>query len=192
MEASPPRRPTIRHKSPPPQPPFSRQRQSSHSARLPELSPLISSRSRGKMALDVLHGIELEKRLCLIIGEGEAVRHTHIRADDEGRSASVRALVTKTVQPSEFGVAERTGWKAAVEVWANPIGLEKMTVGIEPLNYPPHLIGQREAVLAAGGGMGQAEMYMTLQAETAQVIEQEVESEIQPIDGEARLGSMAP
>jgi len=29
---------------------------------------------------------------------------------------------------------------------------------------------------------------MTLQAETAQVIEQEVESEIQPIDGEARLG----
>lgn len=29
---------------------------------------------------------------------------------------------------------------------------------------------------------------MPLQAETAQVIEQEVESEIQPIDGEARLG----
>jgi hypothetical protein len=140
------------------------------------------------MAPDVLHGIELEKRLGLIIGERDAVRHAHIRSDDEGRFASVRALATKTVQPSEFGVAEPARWKAAVEVGVDQIGIEKMTVAIEPLNHPPHIIGMPEPVLSAGGGMGQAEMHMTLQAETGQVIEQEVESEIQPIDGKSRLG----
>ena len=109
------------------------------------------------MALDVLHGIELEKRLGLIIGERDTVRHIHVRRDDEGRLASVRTLVTKTMQPSEFGVAERTGWEAAVEVRADPVSLEKMTVGVEPLNHLPHLIGLDEPAPAAGGGIGQAE-----------------------------------
>ena len=137
-------RPTIRHKSPPPQPPSSRQRQSSHSAQMPALCPFDLVTQPRKMALDVLQGIELEQGLALIRGEGDAVRHAHVRRDDEGRAASARGMAPETVQPSEFGVAEPAEGKAAVEVRADAIGLEKLPVGIEPLNHPPHICGLDE------------------------------------------------
>ena len=68
------------------------------------------------------------------------------------------------------------------------MGLEPLPVVREPLDDPPHLLGTDEPGLAARDGMGQAEAQLTLQAETAYGLEQEIEAEIQPIDSKAPLG----
>ena len=142
----------------------------------------------GKMSVNLLQVIELEQGRALIMRQRPAIIHPHVRRYGEDRPAAARGPAPEAVQPSEFPVAELAEGPAAIEFRTDAVGFEKLPVLIEPLDDPPHILGLDKPGLAAGVGMGQAEAQLTLQAETADGIKQEIEVEIRPVDSQAPLG----